>query len=165
MRGYFNDPRISGSSRAFHFGIDISAPNGTPVHAVRGGIVHLEGTRSLSVADGDVDFGYWHIIPAVTYPGRLQQGAAAAGGLPTDLRARHLPEPSGKPRLYRFCLAHTWSTTALPDGSYHVEVGASNLRGNKGSLPGSPPRTTSSENAARVEMADATIPWHQPSLV
>jgi len=26
VRGYFNDPRISGSSRAFHFGIDIAAP-------------------------------------------------------------------------------------------------------------------------------------------
>ena len=43
VRGYFNDPRISGRSRAFHFGIDISAPNGTPVYAVRGGVVHLEG--------------------------------------------------------------------------------------------------------------------------
>jgi len=42
VRGYFNDPRISGTSRAFHFGIDISAPNGTPVYAVRRGVVHLE---------------------------------------------------------------------------------------------------------------------------
>ena len=30
VRGMFNDPRIAGSSRSFHFGIDISAPNGTP---------------------------------------------------------------------------------------------------------------------------------------
>jgi hypothetical protein len=30
VRAYFNDPRISGDSKAFHFGIDISAPNGTP---------------------------------------------------------------------------------------------------------------------------------------
>jgi len=71
VRGYFNDPRISGSSRAFHFGIDISAPNGTPVYAVRGGTVHLEGPRSLSVADGDVDFGYWHILPAVEHHQRV----------------------------------------------------------------------------------------------
>jgi hypothetical protein len=35
VRGYFNDPRISGKSRAFHFGIDIAAANGTPVYAVR----------------------------------------------------------------------------------------------------------------------------------
>ena len=73
VRGYFNDPRISGASRAFHFGIDISAPNGTPVYAVRGGVVHLEGPRSLSVADGDLDFGYWHVIPVVTHLQRVRR--------------------------------------------------------------------------------------------
>ena len=71
MRGYFNDPRISGTSRAFHFGIDIAAPNGTPVHAVRGGVVHLHGPRSLSIADGDVAFGYWHVIPTVSHRQRV----------------------------------------------------------------------------------------------
>ena len=33
VRAYLNDPRISGSSRAFHFGIDVSAPDGTAVYA------------------------------------------------------------------------------------------------------------------------------------
>ena len=73
VRGYFNDPRISGTTRAFHFGIDISAPNGTPVYAVRRGVVHLEGRRSLSVADGDLHFGYWHVIPAVAHHERVAQ--------------------------------------------------------------------------------------------
>jgi hypothetical protein len=249
VRAYFNDPRISGTSRAFHFGIDISAPNGTPVHAVRGGIVHLEGTRSLSVSDGDVDFGYWHVIHAVrhlqrvekhqvvghveapwlhvhfaehrsvgyrdplrpgaltpwadtTKPhvtkiafsrnGRALSPAAVSGpvdviaeahqmppravpapwrGLPvTPARVRwrirrgertvrpwHTPidftkgllpqkdfqriyapgtrqNRAGKPGLYRFYLAHTWSTELLRDGLYRVEVEASDLYGNKGSL-------------------------------
>ena len=67
VRGYFNDPRISGSSRAFHFGIDIAAPNGTPVYAVRAGVVHRHGPQALSVLDGDVSFGYWHIIPDVRH--------------------------------------------------------------------------------------------------
>ncbi len=249
MRGYFNDPRLSGTSRAFHFGIDISAPNGTPVHAVRKGIVHLEGTRSLSVSDGDVDFGYWHVIHAVrhlqrvekhqvvghveapwlhvhfaehrsggyrdplrpgaltpwadtTKPhvtkvafsrnGRALSPAAISGavdviadahqlpplavpapwrGLPvTPARVRwrvrrggltvrpwHTPidfskgllrqddfrriyapgtrqNSPGKPGLYRFYLAHTWSTTLLPDGPYRLEVEASDLRGNKGGM-------------------------------
>ena len=71
VRGYFNDPRISGKSRAFHFGIDIAAANGTPVYAVRAGVVHLEGRRSLSVTDGNVDFGYWHVIPAVSHHERV----------------------------------------------------------------------------------------------
>lgn len=70
VRAYFNDPRISGSSRAFHFGVDISAPNGTPVYAVAGGTVHLEDARAISVAASGVDFGYWHVVPAV---GHLQR--------------------------------------------------------------------------------------------
>ena len=40
----------------------------------------------------------------------------------------------GKPGLYRFFLAHTWSTSLLPDGHYRIEVEASDLFGNKGSL-------------------------------
>jgi hypothetical protein len=65
VRAYFNDPRISGTTKAFHFGVDISAPNGTPVYAVAAGTVHLEDARAISVAAGDVVFGYWHVVPAV----------------------------------------------------------------------------------------------------
>ena len=249
VRGYFNDPRISGTSRAFHFGIDISAPDGTPVYAVRKGKVHLEGKRSLSVADGDVNFGYWHILPAVTHHQRvakhelvghieapwlhvhfaehrvdgyrdpLRPGALAPW---TDMTEPHVtrivfsrngraldpqrifgavdviaeahqmppllvPEPwhdlpvtparlrwrvrrggatirpwrtpvdftkglvardayhrvyapgtrqnrPGRPGLYRFFLAHTWSTSVIPDGRYRLEVEASDLHGNRGGL-------------------------------
>ena len=37
VRAFFGDPRIAnhGRTRQFHFGIDISAPNGTPVYATR----------------------------------------------------------------------------------------------------------------------------------
>ena len=69
VRAYLNDPRVSGKSRAFHFGIDISAPDGAAVFAVEAGTVHLEGGRSLSVvspASGRA-FGYWHVIPAVAH--------------------------------------------------------------------------------------------------
>ena len=38
------------------------------------------------------------------------------------------------PGLYRFYLAHTWSTQRLPDGTYELEVEASDLAGNTGSL-------------------------------
>jgi hypothetical protein len=69
VRAYFNDPRISGTSHAFHFGIDISAKDGTAVYAVEGGTVHLEGGRSLSVVStgGGRSFGYWHVVPAVRH--------------------------------------------------------------------------------------------------
>jgi hypothetical protein len=68
VRAYFNDPRISGASKAFHFGIDISARDGAVVYAVVEGTVHLEGGRSLAVAGADGrDFGYWHVIPSVSH--------------------------------------------------------------------------------------------------
>src|SRR5881398_3549347 len=75
VRAYFNDPRISGASRAFHFGIDISAPNGTPVYAVEAGTVHLEDARAISVAAAGVDFGYWHVVPAVAHLQRVRRHA------------------------------------------------------------------------------------------
>ena len=45
-------------------------------------------------------------------------------------RQNHAAEPG----LYRFYLAHTWSTTVLPDGNYELQVEASDLAGNTGSL-------------------------------
>jgi len=249
VRGYFNDPRISGSSRAFHFGIDIAAPNGTPVYAVRGGRVHRQGPQALSVLDGDVSFGYWHIVPAVrhhqhverhqlvghvaapwlhvhfaerrarVYRDPLRRGALTPWQDTTEPRvtrivfsrngrilsptsvfgpvdmiaeahqmpARKVPPPwddlpvtparirwrvrrgahtvrawhtpidfsrtllpraafrriyapgtrqnrQGKPGLYRFYLAHRWSSTLLEDGHYDLEVEAFDLRGNHGRL-------------------------------
>jgi hypothetical protein len=68
VRGYFNDPRISDTSRAFHFGIDISAPDGTPVHAIEGGTVHFEGGRAVAVvAPRGRVLAYWHIVPVVRH--------------------------------------------------------------------------------------------------
>ena len=40
----------------------------------------------------------------------------------------------GKPGLYRFYLAHTWSSTVLEDGHYDLEVEATDLSGNQGRL-------------------------------
>jgi hypothetical protein len=68
VRGYFNDPRISGTSRAFHFGIDIVGANGTPVYAIAGGRVHKERKRDIAVVSpGGKVFAYWHIVPVVKH--------------------------------------------------------------------------------------------------
>jgi len=70
VRGFFGDPRISnhGESRQFHFGIDISAPNGTPVYATMSGTAHIHALHSTTIAivgSNDVEFSYWHVIPVV----------------------------------------------------------------------------------------------------
>jgi hypothetical protein len=249
VRAYFNDPRISGASKAFHFGIDVSAPNGTAVYAVEAGQVYLEDPRAIAVVGADATFGYWHVVPAVQHrqqvakhqllghidapwlhvhfaerragsyrnplragaltpwtdrtkpavsrivfsrggqelqphalsgavdviaeahdtppipvpapwndlpvtPARVRWCVVGNGGVvrtwhtPVDFTQTLLPQSafdrvyapgtrqnhSGEPGLYRFFLAHTWSTTSLPDGNYELQVEASDLPGNTGSL-------------------------------
>jgi murein DD-endopeptidase MepM/ murein hydrolase activator NlpD len=74
VRGFFGDPRIGETtdghveSKTFHFGIDISAPDGTAVYATTSGRIVWEPERPEVVAvrrdDGRVH-AYWHIVPAV----------------------------------------------------------------------------------------------------
>ncbi len=86
VRGFFGDPRIGegadghAESKTFHFGIDISAADGTPVFATASGRIVWEPQRPETIAiranDGRV-FAYWHIIPAV----RSGETAVAYGTL------------------------------------------------------------------------------------
>ena len=68
VRSFLNDPRI-GKKSAFHFGIDISAPDGTPLYAVEAGTVYRESPSAIAVlaSDRSHSFGYWHIVPAVKH--------------------------------------------------------------------------------------------------
>jgi hypothetical protein len=70
VRGFFGDPRIAnhGDSRQFHFGVDISAPNGAPVYATLNGTAYVHSLHSttVEVVDSDgVEFSYWHIVPTI----------------------------------------------------------------------------------------------------
>jgi hypothetical protein len=72
VRGFFGDPRIGLEnghvSRQLHFGIDISAPNGTPVYATLSGQItrHPLHPDVVEVSSGATTFEYWHIVPART---------------------------------------------------------------------------------------------------
>lgn len=66
VRGYLNDPRNGNHSKNFHFGIDISAADGTAVYAVEAGQVFRDDDRhAIAVKGAARIFSYWHIEPAV----------------------------------------------------------------------------------------------------
>jgi len=70
VRAFLDDPRIAkdGSSRSFHFGIDISVPDGTAVYAVEAGTVFMDSGEALGViAPSGHGFAYWHIVPVVKH--------------------------------------------------------------------------------------------------
>ena len=74
IRGYFNDPRLSGDEEGFHFGVDIWAPDGTPVYAIEPGKVRAHGqTVSVFPKRGGHQLSYWHVVPAVAKGQRVRR--------------------------------------------------------------------------------------------
>ena len=69
VRGFFGDPRIGGhGNKQFHFGVDVSAANGTSVYATLTGTVSQIGRHPDALAirgTGGLVFEYWHIVPTV----------------------------------------------------------------------------------------------------
>jgi hypothetical protein len=62
IRGAFDDPRLFGT---FHFGVDISARDGTAVYAVASGTVfRYADAVAIRQRDGH-EFSYWHVRAAV----------------------------------------------------------------------------------------------------
>ena len=80
VRSFFDDPRQEGAEAAsFHFGIDISAPDGTSVYAVADGTVRLQPDAVALVADtGDRVFSYWHVTTLVADQSHVSAGTAIA---------------------------------------------------------------------------------------
>jgi hypothetical protein len=70
VRAFFGDPRIAGHDAehgTLHFGIDISARDGTPVYATLTGTasIHPLHPDTVIVGAGSVGHEYWHVVPAV----------------------------------------------------------------------------------------------------
>ena len=106
VRANFGDPRtifagppsertlLAGAgSFQFHFGIDISAPDGTRVYPVVSGRVVLAHKDWLAVAAGHGrTFGYWHVAPAVGAGAQVQAGVTVLGRIVKGARHVHLTE-------------------------------------------------------------------------
>jgi len=97
VRAFFRDPRIGDAGgSSFHTGVDVSAPDGTAVYAVAAGRVSIEGAQNVAVAAGGRDFGYWHIIPAVSQ-GETVAAQALLGHIAPGWGHVHLAERTANP--------------------------------------------------------------------
>lgn len=94
VRGFFCDPRIGDQGqKSFHFGVDVSAPDGTPVYAVEAGTVYSEGEQNIAVI-GPHEHAYWHIVPTVR-PGQRVAKHALIGHIAKAWGHVHLAERRG----------------------------------------------------------------------
>ena len=75
IRGYFDDPRLSGDETGFHFGVDISAPDGTPVYAIEPGRARVHGlaVSVFPLKRGGHLLSYWHVVPEVLTNQRVRR--------------------------------------------------------------------------------------------
>jgi hypothetical protein len=69
VRGFFGDPRVDWEiphvrrAYRFHFGIDISGPDGAPVYATISGRIAVEGETVFVTRPDGVTLEYWHVVP------------------------------------------------------------------------------------------------------
>ena len=96
VRGSFGDPRILGASHSFHFGVDVSCPNGTPVYATISGraYVHPKHAETVFVRadDGRRVFDYWHIRPTVANGRRVTAYVTVIGTVAAPWEHVHFAE-------------------------------------------------------------------------
>ena len=101
VRAFFGDPRIVGHDAehgTFHFGIDISARDGTPVYATLNGTAWIhplhKDTVTVSVGGGFAH-EYWHVIPAVRRGQRVVAYRTIIGHVEAPWGHVHFAEVAG----------------------------------------------------------------------
>ena len=98
VRAYFGDPRgfRVDAPHALHFGIDVSAPNGTTVYAVASGVIsrHPNHPEAILLTSGNVVFEYWHLVPSRT-SGYATAYRTVLGTIESPWAHVHLAERTG----------------------------------------------------------------------
>jgi hypothetical protein len=98
VRGFFGDPRIHRHDRALHFGVDISAPDGTPVYATVSGPVAVHTPQhdvvSIRLRDGSA-VEYWHVVPTIAPGARAVAYRTVIGRVGRGWGHVHLAEIRG----------------------------------------------------------------------
>jgi hypothetical protein len=106
VRGNFGDPRTvfagpptrrtlltAGGKFQFHFGVDVSAPNGTAVYPVESGVVTRVTDEEIAVAGpAGHAFEYWHLHAAVRTGERVTAYATVLGRIAKPCGHVHLSE-------------------------------------------------------------------------
>jgi Peptidase family M23 len=105
VRGFFGDPRtvftadvsengIEGpGSFTFHQGVDIAAPDGTPVYAIANGRIHYEGAATLDlITPGTRTFQYFHIVSVVGEGQHVQARQTVLGYIQAPYGHVHITE-------------------------------------------------------------------------
>jgi hypothetical protein len=134
VRGSFGDPRtvfvapptpdgvLTGAGAfSFHKGIDISAPDGTPVYPVRDGRVTFVNIDHVIVACSDgMGFEYWHITPQVRLGQWVTTDKTVLGTILKPAGHVHLTELRGGVPVNPLAPGHIapYSDTTTP----HVEA-------------------------------------------
>jgi hypothetical protein len=102
VRGFFGDPRIGATehgSHSLHFGIDVSARDGTAVYATLSGRIYVEPEHPETVAiksdDGTLVFAYWHVVPTVRTGQRAVAYRTVIGHVGTGWGHVHFAETRG----------------------------------------------------------------------
>ena len=109
VRGNFGDPRTVFDGRRsqrtidsgdgmfqFHHGVDISAPDGSPVYAVADGVItRTHGDRVTVECQNGRSIQYWHIIVRVRVGQRAVAGKTVLGHIQPKREHVHLTQLSG----------------------------------------------------------------------
>ena len=108
IRGFFGDPRtvyrdalasnaLTGPGFfSFHQGVDIAAPDGTPIYPVASGTARYLGAATLVISTNhDVRFQYFHVVPVVGQGEHVTASRTVIGYVQAPYGHVHITEIDG----------------------------------------------------------------------